>query len=103
LGLPNQDPASKRIESHAFSVENLVSNPCRILGTSQLHASSRNSSFPQEKRAVPCRILVRSVTEHERKSHRSPLGDARILSVSQLLREENTVVNFHIANNNHFD
>ena len=82
LGLPNQDPASKRMESSTFSEENPVSNPGRIEGTSQLHGSSRNSSFPQEKRAVPCRILVRSVTEHERKSHRSPLGLPRCGSVN---------------------
>jgi hypothetical protein len=62
------------MENCASSEGNLVSNPGRIDGTSLLHASSRNSSFPQEKGAVLCRILSGSITELERKSHGSPLG-----------------------------
>jgi hypothetical protein len=74
LGPPDQDPDSNGMDSSVSSEQHLVSNLVRIQETSQLHVSSRNSSFPQAKRAFPCRILFRSVTELERKSHGSPLG-----------------------------
>ena len=74
FGLPNQDPDPHWVKSRVTSEENLVSNPGRIQKTSPLQDSTRNSSFPEEKRAFPCRILFRSVTELERKSHGSPLG-----------------------------
>ena len=69
-----QDLDSHRMESRAFSDDNLVWDPGRIQETSQLHVSFRNSPFPQEKRVISWRIPSESFTELERKSHGSPLG-----------------------------
>jgi hypothetical protein len=77
-GPPDSVPASKVMEKYSGSLRNPVSNLVRILDTSQLHVSTRIQSFPQEKRAILDRILLRSASEPGRKLSGFPLGFLRV-------------------------
>jgi hypothetical protein len=67
LMYPDQEPDSVTIESLTEPAPNLVIHPDRNMNTSLFHTSFRIPSNPQEKKLIPSRILLRSVSERWRK------------------------------------